>query len=154
MIKDNDIIQNIYEHIRKAICEAHIKMIEVNTIVLDENFAISNELYVPMTENSYAVCPPMLFGLKVKYVEKLPLNANFALINSCERSDYERLVEENEKLKKAIDVLKDKGVDVAMLLHLIECGNDTPQYYNEGFEQQYRLNQEQYKLVKEVLGDD
>ena len=151
MIKDNDIIQNIYEHIRKAICEAHIKMIEVNTIVLDENFAISNELYVPMTENSYAVCPPMLFGLKVKYVEKLPLNANFALINSCERSDYERLVEENEKLKKTIDILKDK---LRLSLNDSKAFKTINAILPVGNNDMNRLTQQEYELLKEVLGND
>ena len=152
MIKDNDVIQNIYEHIRKAICEAHIKMIEVNTIVLDENFAISNELYVPMTENSYAVCPPMLFGLKVKYAEKLPLNANFALINSSERSDYERLVKENEKLKKAIKSLKDNiyfTFDDECTHICLQRDVDDECDYTIIFP-----NKEQYELLKEVLGND
>ena len=155
MIKDNDIIQNTYEHIRKAIIEAQNRYIEANTIILNKNFAISNELYVPITENSYAFCPPILFGLKVKYAEKLPLNANFALMKSNEKSEYERLVEENKKLKKAIEILKSN-----LFIDFKDIGDYYCIYFkhNKYDECDYTIlcieDKKQYELLKEVLGND
>ena len=67
------------------------------------------------------------------------------------QNQIESLQSKNEKLENVIELLKDKEVDVCMLLHLIKCGNDTPQYYNESLEQRYHLTQEEYDLLKEYL---
>lgn len=139
--KENDIIQNVYEHIRKATNEAQKRYIEANTIILNKNFAMVNELYVPMTENSYSVFPRMLFGLKVEYAENLPYNANFALTKT-DKSEYERVFEENEKLKKIIrDYCQIIDTNYGRLIRM---------YVEENEES----NENDFKLLKEVLEND
>ena len=58
------------------------------------------------------------------------------------------------ELKKVIEILKKKEVDVSVLIHLIRCGNNTPKYYNEGLEKQYKLTQQEYDLLKEHFGNE
>lgn len=62
--------------------------------------------------------------------------------------DFNTLKQENEKLKKAIDILKNKRVDVDILL----C-SETLEEFNDGYHEEYRLTQEEYDLLKEVLSD-
>lgn len=42
----NNIIKDIYEHIRKAETEAIIRNIEANQIIIDKDLAITNNLYI------------------------------------------------------------------------------------------------------------
>lgn len=53
---------------------------------------------------------------------------------------------ENEKLKKAIDILKDKKVVVG---YLLICS--TLENYNRPTLKEYHLTEEEYELLKEVL---
>ena len=59
-----------------------------------------------------------------------------------------------EKLEMVIGILEDKGVDVGMLIHLMQCDNDEPDYYNEGLKKEYQLTQEEYELLKGVFEND
>ena len=72
---------------------------------------------------------------------------------AIQRLEIAQLKTKVENLEKVIEILKDKWIDVGMVIHLIQCDNDTPEYYNEGLEKQYRLTQEQYDLLKEWLDD-
>ena len=63
------------------------------------------------------------------------------------------LEEENEKLKQALDILKDKLVNIDMLIlsFQIDIGRES---YNACVEEPYQLTQEEYDLLKEVLLDE
>lgn len=63
--------------------------------------------------------------------------------NSC-HLDYENVKGENEKLKKAIDIIKNKDVDIDLLISS-NCLDE----YNY---QYLPLTQQEYELLKEVLG--
>lgn len=118
----------------KKALEAYHRMANGNSIIIDDTKAyetIKQDLdKLEKLENDYK-------KLKERYQHRAETSND--------------LCEAVKQYEKVIDILVDKKVDVSVLLHLIECGNDTPQYYNEGLEQQYRLTQEEYELLKEVL---
>ena len=61
-------------------------------------------------------------------------------------------VQQNLILEKAIKILKEKAVNVAKLLVSFKTDNKLD-YYNEGLFS-FRLTQEEYDLLKEVLGNE
>lgn len=58
------------------------------------------------------------------------------------------LVIQNEKLVKATEILKKKKIDVDELL---SC--ETLQEFNDGYYKKWQLTQQEYDLLKEVLGE-
>ena len=95
-------INNLYDHIRKAAIEAEKRYIEANTIFIDKHVAYTNNLWI---EDN--LCPPMIFGLEMKYAEKLPNNANFMM---------SKVENHSTKFKKEL------GIDIEIVIRAINEG--------------------------------
>ena len=96
-------VENIIEHIRKAQLEAHKRNIKANTIIIDTELAMINNLLCP----NY---PNMIMGLEVKYEHNLTENygINFAITEGNTTEDEVRwLRKENKMLKEKIAKLKE-----------------------------------------------
>lgn len=67
-------IENILDHIRKAINESYSRYFKANTVIIDTDLAMTNNLISP----NY---PAFIFGLKVQYQKNLAkdFGYNFAL---------------------------------------------------------------------------
>lgn len=76
---------NIYEHIIKAREEALKRNIEANTIIIDKEVAVTNDIYF-RDGDTLRHMKPMIFGMDIQYSKKLPNNANF-VIGNVERHD-------------------------------------------------------------------
>lgn len=74
-------MKDIYSRIRQAKIEAEKNFIEANTIIIDTEFARTNNLFF---SDGYSIheYPPMIFGLKVFYGKDLPNNADFIVTKS------------------------------------------------------------------------
>ena len=96
-------MNNIYEHIRKAKIEAEKNFIEANTIIIDTEFARTNNLFF---SDGYSIneYPPMIFGLKVFYGKDLPNNADFIVTKSLEN-----------KMEKINNLEQQLGIDLITL---------------------------------------
>ena len=72
--------------------------------------------------------------------------------------ELENIIKKNldrlEKLEKAIDIIKNKNVNLSELYHLFKWNETTPTEYNEGLGKDYKLTQEEYELLKGVLYND
>ena len=75
-------IENILDHIRKAINESYKQYIKANTIIIDKDLAMTNNLF----NSNY---PAFIFGLKVQYKEDLAkdFGYNFALVQDNSTED-------------------------------------------------------------------
>lgn len=67
----NNIIKDIYEHIRKAETEAIIRNIKANQIIIDKGLAITNNLYIQGIDEELKEINPMVLGLAIVYQENL-----------------------------------------------------------------------------------
>lgn len=67
----NNIIKDIYEHIRKAETEAVIRNIKANQIIIDKGLAITNHIYFTNVDGSMCDYNPMVLGLAIVYQENL-----------------------------------------------------------------------------------
>lgn len=68
---------------------------------------------------------------------------------SCEYKEaIEQDLDKLEKLEKAFKIFIEKDVEVNWLM------TDSLEMYNAGLDKKYQLTQEQYSLLKEVLGND
>ena len=72
------------------------------------------------------------------------------IINDLDR--LEELEKENAKLKKVINILVNKKVNIIVLKYFIEKG-DGVEAYNLYYTTKERLTQKEYELLKEMLGD-
>lgn len=64
-------IGDIIDHIRKAETEALKRDIKINQIIIDEDLAITNNLYFKSFNRSIKTAAPMIFGLAVDYQKNL-----------------------------------------------------------------------------------
>lgn len=64
-------IDDIINHIRKAETEALKRDIKINQIIIDEDLAITNNLYFKSFNRSIKTAAPMIFGLAVDYQKNL-----------------------------------------------------------------------------------
>ena len=91
--------------------------------------------------------------------ELSPLEALYRLVFSAvedenrtveECLEYQHIIEtalkRNNKLEKALEIIKEKRVDVSYLV-ISEDLHD----YNEGLDRKWKLTQEEYELLKEEL---
>ena len=104
-------INNIMEHIQKAALQAEKEHFKANTIIIDTELAIMNNVYVPKIYG-YDIYPPMIMGLKVMYVNNLTENydVNFIITNTNTKTIEDELTalrEENEMLKEKLSKLKE-----------------------------------------------
>lgn len=82
------------------------------------------------------------------------------IANTCWFKYLEQLEKENQKLKNAIQILKDKSVDIVCLQLCFKHYN--VEYYNNELSNylpyfmvvKCQLTQEEYNLLKEVLGNE
>ena len=65
----------------------------------------------------------------------------------------EELEKENESLKKAIDILENKIVNILILKYCIAKGGGV-ETYNLHYKTEDQITQEEYELLKEVFGND
>lgn len=96
-------VEDIIEHIRKAQLEAHKRNFKFNTIIIDADLAMINNLSCP----NY---PRMIMGLEVKYEHNLTENygVNFILTKTHTQNDeLSELRKENEMLKEKLAKLKE-----------------------------------------------
>lgn len=103
-------IDNIYEHIRKAQLEAQKQHIKANMIIIDTDLAIVNGLCFPENETSYKITPPIIMGLEIKYHKHLAkdLGVNFAITEGKSMMDeIFELKAENYKLKEKLRKLQE-----------------------------------------------
>ena len=106
--------KDIYEHILKALHEARKNKIKANTIIIDEEVAMSNELYFPyeINDNRYLeTIPPMLFGLKINYMKNLTkdYDSNFIILENLNKKQTEL-----EELREVVEIL-------SKYFYLAEC---------------------------------
>ena len=108
-------INNIYEHIRKASIEAQKQMIKANIIIIDTDLAKTNHLFIPGTsffpksETSY-MFSPMIMGLEVKYADNLTRDYGFNFVITKGKTTLEELIElreENKELKNKLRKIKE-----------------------------------------------
>lgn len=64
---------------------------------------------------------------------------------------YEELLKENEKLKKDLEIIKNKCVNVNTLINSIIGAINPLEFYNEKVSTNLKLTQQEYELLKEVL---
>lgn len=83
---------------------------------------------------------------KAKKRTGLPLNKEFAPVTIDELDIIEKELKDKEKKDKAIEIIKDKRVQVGDLLY-----SSCLEAYNSGRDKVYRLFQEEYELLKEVM---
>ena len=86
---------------------------------------------------------------KVLYEENQKLKKDYNLLDTTMESDDRiicELLKENEKLKKAIEILAEKRVNIDYLLNSSEC--PTYNFYADDFSD---LTQQEYDFLKEVL---
>lgn len=96
-------VEDIIEHIRKAQLEAQKQHFKANTIIIDTELAMINNLSCP----NY---PRMIMGLEVKYQYNLAQDygINFAITEGNTTEDEVRwLRKENKMLKEKIAKLKE-----------------------------------------------
>ncbi len=97
-------MKDIIEHIAKARNEAFKRAIVANTVVVNEDIAVSNGFYFPTSDHSYLEMPPMVMGMKVAYDKNsLPDNIAFAISEDKRVADNKleqlRLIEEELDLQ-------------------------------------------------------
>lgn len=90
-------IDNLIDHIRKAMEESFIKGIQANTIVIDREIAYMNHFYIN-TGIGYGEVSASIFGLKIEYADLKPLAANFILFEKKEEKPKELQDYTNEEL--------------------------------------------------------
>lgn len=92
MDKDKEIdMQHFISIVTKAQEEAEKRLIEANTIVIDNRFRYIKPFAMPQEQS--AICfPPMIMGMELKFAE-LPNNADFVLFKA-DKTEYERKVQE------------------------------------------------------------
>ena len=103
------VANDIFEHIRKARLEAEKQMIETNMIIIDQDLAMTNEIYFMFNDNIRSI-PPMIFGMEVKYQKNLTkdFGMNFIVTDGPTRdSELELLRKENAELKEQIRKMKE-----------------------------------------------
>ena len=96
---------NIYEHILEAKKETQKRYIEANTILINQEIAYSNNLFI-QDNDMITEYPPMIFGMKVFYDNNLPNNANFIITNSPKN-----------KLEKINELEESLGIDLITLFN-------------------------------------
>ena len=66
------------------------------------------------------------------------------------------LGEKNDKLKKVIEILKDKRVDLDIFMNCktLEEYNNAIEYTYKSISENYKLTPQEYDLLKEVLSND
>lgn len=72
-------------------------------------------------------------------------------MNSMEEILMRYITEENAKLKRVIDIIKTKKVSTTLLWN---SNDDDVDDYNLYEQERYCLTEEEYKLLKEVLGNE
>ena len=100
-------MNNICEHIRKALREAQMQMIKANMIIIDTDLARTNHLFFPETSS---ICSPMIMGLEVKYIDNLTRDYGFNFVIAEGKTQLEELIElrkENKELKNKLKQLKE-----------------------------------------------
>lgn len=107
--------KNILNHISKSIYESHKRYFKANTIIIDKDLAMTNNLFNPNL-------PACIFGLKVQYQEDLAkdFGYNFALVKDNSAEDRIRYLE--ARMDELI-VLKN------MLISYIKTYGE-PEYFN------------------------
>lgn len=125
-------IKNIFDHIYEAHILALKNQIKVNSVIIDKNFAIMNGFY--FEDKAYT---PMIFGLKVAYIDNLntkenPFDTAFILAN------YEVAPTEYEKCKEVMKIIKEHK----LLNYVLE---------NENFAEAYHLSDEEIEILKEGI---
>lgn len=98
-------MNNIYEHIRKAKIQAEKEYIKANTIIIDKDIAIANNLWYESNP-----IPPIIFGMKVEYSKALPNDINFAIL------------EKHEQKQSLEEIL---GIDPIIVLNALQQGITT-----------------------------
>ena len=100
-------MEDIMEHFYKARREAIKQYIKANIIIIDEDLARTEHLFI-----DNAIIPPMIMGLEVKYLKNLTQDYGFNFIMSYGATHQDRIKElelENEllraKLKNIEEVL-------------------------------------------------
>ena len=87
---------------------------------------------------------------ELKDKEKFEELVNMDLDLFMKAVDIKGLIEDYQKFKKALEVIKIKEINVhGLLLHLKRF--DEPDGYNVLVAEKYKLTQEEYNLLKEVL---
>ena len=86
--------KNILDHIIKGRIEAQRKLFNANTVVIDKDLAITNNLITPNK-------PMFLYGLKVKYQENLAKDLGFNFLLCQDNSTEDRI----HKLEARMDEL-------------------------------------------------
>ena len=96
-------VHNIIAHIRKAQIEAQKRNFKVNTIIIDSELAMINNLSCP----NY---PRMIMGLEVKYEHNLAKDygINFAITEeNTMLNELISLRKENKELREKLNKLKE-----------------------------------------------
>ena len=91
----DNIIKDIYEHIRKAETEAVIRNIKANQIIIDKDLAITNNLYIQGIDENLKEINPMVLGLTIVYQENLA------------KDGYNFIMSYNPRLEQKIKTLAD-----------------------------------------------
>ena len=76
---------------------------------------------------------------------------HFKNVKNRYKRNQKFIEKENTKLKKVIEILINKNVNLSELYHLFKWNETTPTEYNEGLGKDYKLTQEEYDLLKEVI---
>lgn len=107
-------VEDIMSHIRKALIEADNNYIKSNMIIIDQDLAITNHLFVPHYNYdgkiiNYSNCNPMMFGRAVKYQKNLTkdLAANFVITQGPDTDRVKELEEENARLREQLNQIKE-----------------------------------------------
>ena len=118
----------------------------------DTQKSYENVRYTLIDDELRAYIEESLERLKVLEIENRRLN----IILDDTKSDYlktlrerENLKQENEKLKKVIEIIKNKRVN----LNLLFQEPNTLEAYNNYCLPIYKLTQQEYELLNEVLGN-
>lgn len=124
MDKEKEIdMQHFASMVTKAQEEAVKRLIEANTIVIDNRFRYVKPF--AMAQAHGAICfPPMIMGMELKFAN-LPNNADFLLFEA-DKTEYERKVQEirEQAIKEFAEKLKEK-------LGTVEGIDDYQQVYVE-----------------------